>query len=534
MGNSLAIDIYRHMPNDTDLTVFRRAGRAVMNFAFIDGFIDYHTQRDSLETLDRDSLQHHGENMLALVRALASEPPPPAAEDSAAVFFNPAGWAMIRYPRAWVLPFALLLAVVEVLGFRAALRTGKGRPGRVLLAAGLTLAGALVAAALALGVWLVLRVLTGLEAFPHHDAHEPRLFLAGLCLVGLAVFALGGRLGSGRLQEEEATLGARLPWLLLVLLSAWLLPGGSYLFAWPLLLTAPLAWPVASGDTWGAWLLRAACGGGAILVTVSTLYPLSVALGLTLAGATVLLTFLLLGLLRPALSSLAGANWRALSGAAALAAVLVLALGAARVGASAERPWPDSLAFWLDADRQRAWWLADARVDGDWPMRVLGKAPASGRFEEALPWVDEELLHLEVPPPALPAPRVHRGSERKDGEARELTLRLEPPPGAALLQVKLAAPAQVLGATVWGRPVPAEAFSPGSTGFSLDCWQVPPEGVPLTLRVRGEAPVSLRISAVSLGAPPLPEGLRRPPELMAAPYGFGFTDTTVITKTESL
>jgi hypothetical protein len=534
MGSSLASAVYRLMPNDTDLTVFRRAGRAVMNFAFIGGFIDYHTRRDSLEALDRDSLQHHGENMLALVRVLANEQVLPAEADASAIFFNAAGSALVRYPRSWAVPLALLLLAVEALGLRALLRAGKVRPGRVLLATGLTLAGALVAAALVLGVWLGLRTLTGLEAFPHHDAHEPGLFLAGLCSLGLAVFALSGRLGAGRFEDAEATLGARLPWVLLVLLSAVLLPGGSYLFAWPLLLTAPLTWPVANRDTWGAWLLRAVCGGGALLVTTSTLYPISLALGLTLAGAVVLLGFLLLGLLRPAISWLSGANWRAVSAAAAVAAVLVLTLGSVRVGASTERPWPDSLALWLDADRQRAWWLADSRVDGEWPLTVLGKTPTLGRFQEALPRVKKEVLSFEVSPPALAVPRVQRLSERKEGNARELTLRVEPSPGAVLTQVKIAAPVEVLGATVWSRPVPDKALSRGDSGFSLDLWQVPPEGVPLTLRLRADAPVQLHLRAVSLGVPPLPGGQKRPPELMAAPYGFGFTDSLIITKTEAL
>ncbi|MDY7225121.1 M20/M25/M40 family metallo-hydrolase [Hyalangium rubrum] len=536
IGNSLASAIYHYLPNDTDLTVFRRAGRAVMNFAFIDGFLDYHTRRDSLETLDRGSLQHHGENMLALVRVLANEPLPPADKDTAAIFFNPVGSVMFRYPQTWALPFALLLAVAEVLVLSAAVRARRVRLGNVALAAGLMLGTGVVAVALTSGVWLALRALTGLEAFPHHHAHQATLFLAGLGLLTLALFGLSWRIGASRLQEEERVLGARWPWLLLTLASAGLLPGGSYLFAWLLLLTAPLAWTwaKASRDTWGGWLLRVACGGGALLIATSTFYPLATALGLTLVGVAVLPAVLLFGLLQPAFSWLAQARWRPFAAGSGLAGAVLLLLGSVHVGASTEHPWPDGLAFWQDEDQHKAYWLADARVDGEWPLKLLGDAPGSRRFQEALPWVDEELLHHEVPPLALEAPRVRRDSERQDGEVRELTLHLEPPPGAALLQVKLAAPVQVLGATVWGRPVPAEALVPGAEGFSLDLWQVPPEGVPLTLRLRGTNPGSLRIGAVSLELPTLPDGLKRPPQLMPAPYGYGFTDTTVVTKTETL
>jgi hypothetical protein len=71
--NSIYYTLYQRLPNDTDLTVFKRAGLAGVNFAFVGAPLRYHTPRDDLAHLDSGSLQHHGDHALAMVRALASE-----------------------------------------------------------------------------------------------------------------------------------------------------------------------------------------------------------------------------------------------------------------------------------------------------------------------------------------------------------------------------------------------------------------------------------------------------------------------------
>ena len=69
--NSIYYTLYQRLPNDTDLTVFKREGMEGVNFAFVGGPLRYHTPRDDLAHLDLGSLQHHGDNALAMVRALA-------------------------------------------------------------------------------------------------------------------------------------------------------------------------------------------------------------------------------------------------------------------------------------------------------------------------------------------------------------------------------------------------------------------------------------------------------------------------------
>jgi Zn-dependent M28 family amino/carboxypeptidase len=51
--NSLMYSIYKMLPNDTDLTVFKEQGNIQgFNFAFIDDHYDYHTIQDNFDRLD--------------------------------------------------------------------------------------------------------------------------------------------------------------------------------------------------------------------------------------------------------------------------------------------------------------------------------------------------------------------------------------------------------------------------------------------------------------------------------------------------
>ena len=68
IGNSLLYDIYKLMPNDTDLTAFSEEGIPGYNLAFIDDYFNYHTSRDNYNNLDSNSVKHQGEYLTKLIR----------------------------------------------------------------------------------------------------------------------------------------------------------------------------------------------------------------------------------------------------------------------------------------------------------------------------------------------------------------------------------------------------------------------------------------------------------------------------------
>ena len=68
VANSVAYEIYRRMPNDTDFTPFKEAGRQGLNFAGVARAHVYHQVYDSPENFDEGTLQHHGTQVLAMLR----------------------------------------------------------------------------------------------------------------------------------------------------------------------------------------------------------------------------------------------------------------------------------------------------------------------------------------------------------------------------------------------------------------------------------------------------------------------------------
>ncbi len=122
---SLFTAVYRSMPNGTDFSVFRNAGWQGFNFAILDGAHRYHQPDDTLANLDPRSVQHFGEQALAVSRKIASSGEDLTPTNENAVFFDVLGLYVVQFPLWWCLPirFALLILAVQLYG-RQILRCG--------------------------------------------------------------------------------------------------------------------------------------------------------------------------------------------------------------------------------------------------------------------------------------------------------------------------------------------------------------------------------------------------------------------------
>lgn len=228
--SSLYFEVYRRLRNDTDLSIFKRAGMAGLNFAFIQNSAYYHTAQDSLDHLDLGSLQHQGDNALAMIRALAatdlSNPPP-----GNAVYTDLLGLMVIRWPESWCLPWAVLTSLLTAATvFR--LVYARIIPLRSVLG-GLAVVPALLAASVLAGIGLNL-CLSGRLVSWQSDSCHPALVRAGLwsevAIVALALTFFASRwIGCWALWS-----GVWIWWSLAALVVSVRLPGASYLFLLPL------------------------------------------------------------------------------------------------------------------------------------------------------------------------------------------------------------------------------------------------------------------------------------------------------------
>lgn len=111
--SSLFVEIYKLLPNDTDLTLFIRDGIPSFNFAFSENVAHYHTPLDTRANLSRATLQHQGENMLDMALGLG-QTDFAALKGGNAVYLSILGVVLPRMPQWWALPLALLLFVALV------------------------------------------------------------------------------------------------------------------------------------------------------------------------------------------------------------------------------------------------------------------------------------------------------------------------------------------------------------------------------------------------------------------------------------
>jgi len=129
-ATSTAYEIYRLMPNDTDLSVFKRAGLNGMNFAFIGGDQFYHGPLDDVAHLDRRSVQEEGDYALGLARIFGDQDLTQPHSGNA-IYFPTLLTPLIAYPEPWAGPLAWLATA----GLAAALWFGRRTRGRWIAAA---------------------------------------------------------------------------------------------------------------------------------------------------------------------------------------------------------------------------------------------------------------------------------------------------------------------------------------------------------------------------------------------------------------
>ena len=108
VSNSLMYSIYKMLPNDTDLTVFKEQGNIQgFNFAFIDGHFNYHTQQDDVQHLNKTTLAHQGTYIMPLIKYLANIDLNQTESTEDNVYFS-APFSFISYPFNWVMPMTLI------------------------------------------------------------------------------------------------------------------------------------------------------------------------------------------------------------------------------------------------------------------------------------------------------------------------------------------------------------------------------------------------------------------------------------------
>jgi hypothetical protein len=507
--SSISYAVYKMLPNDTDFTVFKAAGYQGFNFANIGDVVHYHTPLDNFENASSATLQHHGDNALSTLLALANTDLRNFALDSTlgtdelarsskheAVFFDVFGHWTIWWHAGRTLVLAALVAVLLILQIgwlvhnkRLTLQQFSYGLLEWLVVIGVTGTSALLLQ------WL----LRFLGAMPVNWVAHPLPLVAAFWSLALAVVAIQGDVFGNRAGFWGLWAGVWTWWALLSLFVAWQASEFSYVLLIPSGVAALVGLPFTlwrgervPGAGLAAILPLAAAG----IVGFAPLLLLYAGIG----GRVLATIALLVGLILTPLAPLC-ADLRTARGLPSLALVWIPVVGSALAAFaavvvpvySAKVPERVNIEFWQNADSGKSQWIVYAASDRlPEPIRLT----TAFRHEEKGPfqWDTESAFVADAPHVGLAAPTFTILESSQVGGRRAYRTLLRSERGAPEAMALFPPDADVESVRVEGEPVAlaSERVRRFLGGWSAyDCVTMPAKGVEVSFTLPTGRPVEV-------------------------------------------
>lgn len=386
VANSLAYSIYKMIPNDTDLTIFRQDGDINgLNFAFIGDHYDYHTELDSYERLDRNTLAHQGSYLMPLLNHFGNLDMTDRVmvdKGDDLVYFPLPIVKMVSFPFSWlaamIIVSGVLLLFLIILGIRKRRITAKYLFGGFIPFLGSLIIGFLLSKygweAIQTGEFYIDQLhgfpyngywLLAASAFAavticfflyHKFYHRDRiasLSVAPLILLWIICVAIAFPVGDGGLIPDVYL-------------------GGAGFFLIPLFAGLIMLW-LNIYHKRPSYVLLLLLAVPAIFVFAPFIKAFPVALGMSILFVAAVLSTLLFGLLVPILGHYRKKGL--LSFASLLVTITCLCFAFAKAEFSQTQPKPTSLIYVQNQDDQTAQWATYDRALSDWTKEKLGEKP---------------------------------------------------------------------------------------------------------------------------------------------------------------
>ena len=404
VANSLSTDVYRLMPNYTDVNTFAERGWLTLNLAPIGNETRYHSAGDDITALSAATLQHMGDQTLAMAVQLANDAP---RKGSDRVFMDLASRTLITLP--------LALGAALLIGLLAAFAMAGWRRGQLLHGLGVTVGTLLLSAGLA---WAALAAIGAVRTGMFWRAHPEWTHLATYASVTVAAVALLATVGR-RVERGALRSSFWLVYLAIGGLIGLFAPGGIVYFLFsPLLILAGMF-----ASRW--WRPAELAGSLAAIALLYVTWGEMLALLEELLNSGPMWVFAPLGalLILPALIEAKPLidSRRAIIPAAMIA---LLGWGAVAVAPaySADRQQRFVIEHITDADSGKSYWsVLNGKARLPRPYRTAGE----WRWEE-LPHSDSERWVADAPSTAAAAPAIERVAMLRNANERTLMVRLRP------------------------------------------------------------------------------------------------------------
>ncbi|MGB7394225.1 MAG: M28 family peptidase [Pricia sp.] len=453
MANSLYYSIYKLLPNDTDLTVFRE-DRDIdgFNFAFIDDHFDYHTAQDTHERLDKNTLAHQGSYLMPLLHHFSQADLTALKSLNDYVYFNIPFFGMVSYTFDYIWPMfgaALILFVILLIsGFRRKTLHIKGvLAGFVPLLISLAINGAVGWYAWSALKWMYPAYQDMLHGFTY-NGHN---YIAAFTVFSLAI-CFGVYYKFREITVCNLLVAPIALWLVFCAALSAYLPGAAF-FIVPVF--AVLAsWFIVLNQKRPDLFLMVFLALPALWLYAPLIEGFTVGLGLKMLVASTLLTTLTFFLLLPVFGFYR--NKKILSYLGFVLFFGCVASAHFDSGFNADKAKPSSLVYLLNEDDNSAYWATYDEVLIDWNRPFFKdekKRPEIGSLKTISSKYSSGFSYIaDAPLKSIAEPFIETISDTIIGEERRLDIRIIPQRNVHRLEI-FTNDAAITSATVNGIPL---------------------------------------------------------------------------------
>jgi hypothetical protein len=504
-ANSLSLEVYERMPNDTDFTPFKEAGVQGLNFAAIDNARVYHQLYDRPENVSESTLQHHGFHALGALKYLGNADLS-SVDAPDVVYFSVPVLGLIVYSRDWSIPISGVL----VLLFGASLLVGR-RAGARLGGAAAGLGVAVLCGALSFGAawglqWWLPRFHGEFGSLHGAAFHSEGWYILAVAFATLFIVHTVTSVARRWLSVVELSVGAVVVPLVAAAWLSWVVPLGAMNLQWPVMaaLLAIIFTALLGDKSEGTvgWIASVLLAVPVLVMLIWVTELLWLAMSIRLAGVLAVIFAVAFLLCLPALAGLNHPNrWWAPVSTLALAAVMV-GLGLLTSRPNANRPAPTTLVYAYEHGTGNALWATAASDESE--GRAWAVRQAQGAFADSLDLSDFGYRPGLTPITSAPVisatpPSVVVVSDTIADGARRVTLRVRSRIGAEMLAFEYDDPGNTRLISINGETIQ----DPVGLVWA-DHWGEPDGDVVLELTMPPTEPIGLQII----------EHLLRPAELL--------------------
>ncbi len=384
VASSLMYSIYKMLPNDTDLTVFREDGNINgFNFAFIGDHFDYHTAQDSYERLNRNTLLHQADYLTTMLNYFAFSDLENFHSNQDDVYVNFPITKIISYPFSWILPMLIaafiLFLILLFFGISLNKLTIEGLlKGFVPFLLSLVLCGGIT-----FGLWKLLLII-----HPHYNdilhgfTYNGYEYILGVVFLNLWILFKVYQ----KFKDEEKPINLLVAplfiWLIINFLIYLYLQGAGFfiipVFSGLLILAIAIFMNIKEQSK---PILFAILSIPTIYIFAPLVQMFPVGLGLKVLFISAVFIVLIFGLFTPVFVRKRDTkNTTKLIG---LLTILVLGLATAHSGFSIDNKKPNSLVYIQDVDAKTAYFGTYNKVLDTYTKQVLGENPTKGNIQKA-------------------------------------------------------------------------------------------------------------------------------------------------------